>query len=120
MLKYLNLFMCGAFGLSAILQFNDPDPIIWIIIYGFATFFAVAYHSNLKIDWIFFGVFSSITFIWGLFLFLDLNETVYFFELFAEFSMKNSTVEVGRESGGLLLISIWTSVLTMDKFRNKY
>tara|TARA_B100000700_G_C15062964_1_gene867236 strand:+ start:14892 stop:15227 length:336 start_codon:yes stop_codon:yes gene_type:complete len=106
--------MCGAFGLSAILQFNDPDPIIWVIIYGSATSFSAAYHSRITIDWKLFGIFSLITFIWGLILFFDLDSTVNFLDLFEEFSMKNSSVEVGRESGGLFLISIWNFILTIN------
>ena len=119
MLRNINLFMCGAFGLSTILQFNDPDHIIWIIIYGSATIFSAVYHSTILIDWKLFAIFSSITFIWGLFLFFDLDNTVHFFDLFEEFSMKNSSVEVGRESGGLFLISIWNFILTINKYQNK-
>src|SRR5688572_14577395 len=32
-MKFLNLFFILLFGLSAALQYNDPDPYIWIPIY---------------------------------------------------------------------------------------
>lgn len=118
MLRYLNLFMCGAFGLSAILQYNDPDPIIWIITYGTATFFAISYQRGMNIDWKLFGIFAGITFMWGVLLFFNLSREIAFLNLFEEFTMKDPTVEIGRESGGLFLISLWTAILTFNKYRN--
>jgi len=103
--------MCVAFGLSTILQYNDPDPTIWMITYGIATFFTLAYHRNLKIDWKFFAFFSGGTFVWGLAHYLNISGAVMFLDLFEEFTMKDPIVEYGRESGGLFLISLWTATL---------
>ena len=32
-MRYFNLFLCVLFVVSAVLQFNDPDPIFWIAMY---------------------------------------------------------------------------------------
>lgn len=44
-MKILNLFLCALFVVSAALQYNDPDPLLWMAIYlsvaaicGFAAF----------------------------------------------------------------------------------
>jgi hypothetical protein len=37
-MKIFNLFFCCTFVLFAALQYNDPDPYLWIPIYLFAAF----------------------------------------------------------------------------------
>lgn len=36
-MRILQLFICVVFVLFAIVQYNDPDPFIWIPIYGFVA-----------------------------------------------------------------------------------
>lgn len=36
-MKYFNIFWCIVFILFAALQYNDPDPYVWIPIYGAAA-----------------------------------------------------------------------------------
>jgi hypothetical protein len=36
-MKIFNLFFCILFILFAALQYNDPDPYIWIPVYGYAA-----------------------------------------------------------------------------------
>ena len=40
----LNAILAVVFVLSAVVQFNDPDPIIWLSIYGMAMAGCVAWH----------------------------------------------------------------------------
>ena len=35
-MKILNYVMAAAFIFSVIVQFNDPDPLLWMLIYGLA------------------------------------------------------------------------------------
>ena len=43
MKKIINWILCVVFLLFAYLQFNDPDPLIWVMVYGtVAVFFAVS------------------------------------------------------------------------------
>ena len=37
-MKIFNLLFCLLFVFSAALQYNDPDPYIWVPIYGFGAF----------------------------------------------------------------------------------
>ena len=36
-MKKLNIIFAVVFALFAILQYNDPDPYLWIPIYGYAA-----------------------------------------------------------------------------------
>ena len=33
-MRYVNGFFCGLFVLFAVVQYNDPDAVLWILIYG--------------------------------------------------------------------------------------
>ena len=37
LMKILNIFLCIVFIIFAGLQYNDPDPYVWIPIYGYAA-----------------------------------------------------------------------------------
>ncbi|HEY8400473.1 MAG TPA: transmembrane 220 family protein, partial [Cytophagaceae bacterium] len=36
-MKYLNLFFAAIFMLFSLVQFNDPDPLLWITLYAYVT-----------------------------------------------------------------------------------
>lgn len=42
-LKFIALVFALLFIVSAVLQYNDPDPLLWYIIYGFAALLAVLF-----------------------------------------------------------------------------
>jgi hypothetical protein len=39
-MRYLNGFLCALLALFAIVQYNDPDAILWILIYGLPAIWA--------------------------------------------------------------------------------
>jgi hypothetical protein len=39
-MRYVNGFLCALFALFAIVQYNDPDAILWIVIYGITAVWA--------------------------------------------------------------------------------
>jgi len=48
-MKYLNFFLAALFLLFAVVQFNDPDPLAWVLLYGFVgvvSLMAGFGHSN--------------------------------------------------------------------------
>ncbi len=46
-MKYLNLFFLLLFFSSAILQYNDPDPLLWIAIYLVPAWFSFQAMRNM-------------------------------------------------------------------------
>lgn len=50
-MKYLSLAFCGIFTLFAYWQINDPDPILWIPIYGLMVYVSWgAYRGKANIE----------------------------------------------------------------------
>jgi hypothetical protein len=39
-MRYVNGFFCALFALFAVVQYNDPDAILWILIYGITAVWA--------------------------------------------------------------------------------
>ena len=95
MLKFMNIVMFVLFVLSMLVQYNDPDPWIWIAIYSYGTivtFFAIRDVYNL------FAVIGAIGYVGGFFYLMpDSFENWY-------------TTEVAREALGLLFVGVWMVV----------
>jgi hypothetical protein len=100
------VFMIGIFLLSCAVQYNDPDPWLWIAAYGLAavpTAFALA------------GRFTPLVLPMGL---------AYFG--WSMFNMPHIapgewlTTETSRESGGLMICAIWMAVLTAAWYRKRH
>jgi len=93
----------GVFGLlcvvSAGLQYNDPDPLLWIIIYGVTALVSFGVASN-KLPYSVPLVLAILFLVGGIYLF---PETFEGFEI-GKGSIEN--VEEGRESVGLFILSL--------------
>ncbi len=97
--KILGFLFAVLFFISAILQYNDPDTFIWIVIWGFAALFSLAFALN-KISFIPL-FFSGVMALGGFF--YSYPEKFEGFEIGVG-DIKN--VEEGREAFGLLIIAI--------------
>ncbi|MCP5056433.1 MAG: hypothetical protein GY937_06855 [bacterium] len=101
--------MAVLFALSVAVQWNDPDPIFWMGIYGLALVLAAMGAAGRLPFWpnaAALGLFIVLFLVWMPSL-LDSRQ-----EAFTSFEMKTSTDEAPREAGGLLLCVVWSAVLT--------
>ena len=117
-LKYVNYVMILAFLFSVIVQYNDPDPAVWMLIYGAAMIACILFALG-KLPSFLPGITMSIALVWAFSLAAQVIGKVGVSELFQAFEMKDERVEVGREFGGLLIIAFWMSVLTIARFRQR-
>ncbi|TLP81695.1 transmembrane 220 family protein [Maribacter sp. ACAM166] len=107
--KVLGYLFALLFFIGAALQYNDPDAILWVIIYTIAALVSVGFALN-KIRYYLPMVIGVIAFINFLYLYprnfqgFDLNDGDVVI------------VELGREAFGLLIISV---VLLVFAFRLK-
>lgn len=108
-MKFFNLLFCILFIISAALQYNDPDPYLWIPIYLFGAFICFsAMKKNFYPTVTLAGVFMFISY--GIYLFFDKNGVLTWLNLHqAENiagSMKASApwIEETREFFGLLIL----------------
>ncbi len=117
-MKILNCLMTACFLFSAIVQLNDPDPVIWMLIYGLAGAACVMAILN-RGRWIFPAAVGLAALTWAMTLAPSVIGKVAFGELFEAFEMKDERVEVAREMGGLLIVAFWMAVLAIAAWRRK-
>ncbi|MEP7337447.1 MAG: transmembrane 220 family protein [Acidobacteriota bacterium] len=114
----MNCLMTAAFLFSVAVQYNDPDPLHWMAIYGAA---AIACILTFKRGgwWPLPAAIGLIALLWALSYAPQVIGKVRFGELFEAFEMKDERVEVAREMGGLLIIAFWMAVLTVVSLRRR-
>ena len=104
-MKYINLTMVLLFVIAAALQYNDPDPLVCIGMYGLAAMFCVMFAID-KFPLIPAAAFAAACLIGGVVL------------LWSVFTGDPATqAELFNESCGLLLVFLWISTLGWTKYR---
>ena len=94
-----NLFVAAVFTCWALFQHNDPDPMLWMILYGLAALACVLFHLRRLPPEAAAG-FAVMVALWGLWL---------AWKVIAE--KQNFFDEEGREMMGSFVIALWMSVL---------
>lgn len=111
-------FMAFVFVVMAGVQYNDPDPLRWMAIYGVAATAALLFafdklHITIPV------VIGVVAIIWALLLAPDVIGKVSVGELFQSVQMKNQAVERGREMGGLLIVVACMALLFVVTLRRR-
>jgi Transmembrane family 220, helix len=103
--------MTAAFVFSVAVQYNDPDPLPWMGIYGAAAVASAwAALRPRGYPWPFPAAVGTVALVWSFFLLPQVVGKVRLAELFASWEMKSPRVEVAREAGGLLIVAAWMAV----------
>ena len=111
----LNVLFLAMFLFSVAVQYNDPDPVRWMAMYGFAALACILELTRNQ-RWSLPAGIALIAVSWA----TSIGQNVHgvrIGDLFAEFEMKNEMVEQAREVGGLLIVALWMFVLAVSAFR---
>ncbi len=115
LLHVLNILFLAAFALSAVVQFNDPDPWVWIVIYGLAALCCLLFLFRRLSRWTATGV-GLIALIWAVVLLpaaVAGSGELSLRALVGSADMLNERVELAREIGGLMIVVFWMFVLAL-------
>ncbi|HLV01825.1 MAG TPA: transmembrane 220 family protein [Acidobacteriota bacterium] len=112
--KTINIVMILFMGLSAVIQFNDPDPIRWALLYAAATVLAIMHwrnplHAGSTVAPIIVGL---IAIGWGLLLLPNVLERPPSMRIFESMDPDFPEIEEAREFIGLLMVGVWMGVLS--------
>ena len=113
LIKIFNIILLACFILSAAVQFNDPDPLSWILMYGTAAFACILFAAGRLPLWLP-ALIGSVALAWIIYLLpgaIRSPEPVSGQAVFSTVEMINERVEVIREIGGLLITGTWMIVL---------
>ena len=111
-----NAVLFLAFVFSVIVQFNDPDPWSWALIYAAAAIIC-ALEIRRRVRWPAAALLAGIAFIWAATIAPRVLGKVNFTDMFAEFEMANIGIEESREMYGLLIIAAWMTAVAIAAWR---
>lgn len=106
--RVLNGLMTILFAAAAVVQFNDPDPALWIAIYGAAALCSALFLFGQCPRWMAATLSGAYT-LGVLYLLAQVFGMVGFLDPTGQGMM--GVTEPGREMMGLLLTAAWTGVL---------
>ena len=107
-----NWVMTAAFLFSVAVQYNDPDPIRWMSIYGLAALACILKLRD-RLRWQFPAVVGAAALGWAASIVPRVIGQTTFGDMFQSFHMINPVVEEAREMGGLLIVAVWMGVLVV-------
>lgn len=104
-MRILNAFSATAFGFSAVVQLNDPDPWAWCGLYGLATLVSCLGVARYRTPGVLAGALAVVALAWMAQISPGLGP-VSWQELVGDAQMLRPEVEVAREFGGLALVAL--------------
>ncbi len=108
--KYTVWLMTAMLLLFAAVQFNDPDPWVWIALYVWFALLGVGFLAGRFSLWIT-ALSMAVAIGWAYY------QWPQAYEGFGS-SMKTLNQELARESGGLIICAAWAGVLMLFHRRN--
>ncbi|MCC5943144.1 MAG: transmembrane 220 family protein [Balneolaceae bacterium] len=111
MIRYINYFFTVLFIFSAVVQYNDPDPIRWITIYMAAALFCILF-SLQRLTWKPAAILSAVALFWAIFTIPELSVSG-FRHMLSDVHMMEQGTEAAREFLGLLIVTGWIGVLAI-------
>jgi hypothetical protein len=104
--RLLAYLMAAMFAVFVALQYNDPDPIRWMAIYGAALVLSAVLPSWRAA--VLPGVLVAIVAaVWSGYLAAGVWDKIEPSDLWLKMSEKGGAVEEGREAGGLAIVTVW-------------
>ena len=111
-----NACLLLAFVFSVIVQFNDPDPWPWALIYASAALIC-ALEIRRRVRWPAPALLAGIAVLWAATIAPRVLGKVNFTDMFAEFEMANLGIEESREMYGLLIVAAWMTAVAVAAWR---
>lgn len=109
-LQALNVLMLVLFGTAAVVQYNDPDPVLWIVVYGAGALCCLLYAAN-RLPVLLSSTVALICLLGTVYRLIEIffGPIAFFDETGREMM---GLVEETREMFGFLLTGAWVGVLS--------
>jgi hypothetical protein len=111
--RICNAVMTLLFAVAVAVQYNDPDPVRWMAIYGAAGVLSARAALGKRTPVILPVSVAAIAVVWSLDVAYDVVGRVAFLDMFQAWEMKSPAIEEARESSGLLIVAGWMGVLAV-------
>lgn len=111
-LRVLNLLLALGFAAAAVVQWNDPDPLRWMALYGGAAVACLVWR-RVRRGWLVAAVVGAVAAAWSVAIAVGLERLASVDELFSSMPMKGGPIEESREALGLGIVAAWMAVLVI-------
>ncbi|CAN5888505.1 hypothetical protein BH11MYX3_BH11MYX3_43650 [soil metagenome] len=108
--------MAALFAVCVALQYNDPDPIRWMLIYGAATVISILLPLKRQAALSGYAV-GALALVWAAVLIYGIWGKVALSDVVEKMSEKGGAVEEEREAGGLLIEGVWLVLASFYRSR---
>jgi hypothetical protein len=109
--RALNWAMALLFLVAVVVQFNDPDPLRWMAIYGAAGVLSGAVALGYRLQRFLLGVVAVAALAWAIDSAIGIPGASTYAHMFDAWEMKSRPIEEARETSGLILVAAWMTVL---------
>jgi len=110
----INTVFLVFFLLSAAVQYNDPDPVRWMLVYLSAAAMCVLQYRGTG-KRLLPRLLFLVSLLWMGSLLPSIIGHTTLAEVFASLTMQTREVEEARECGGLLLVALWAGFLSIRR-----
>jgi hypothetical protein len=104
--RYASFVMAALLAVCVVLQYNDPDPLRWMVVYAAGMVVAALLPAKRSLVPLGYLV-GAVTLGWAAILLYDVWGRMQVTDLVDKMSEKGGAVEEGRESGGLAIGGAW-------------
>jgi hypothetical protein len=115
--RIIAALMAALLAYAAVLNFNDPDPVRWIAIYGVACLVSILAAATGAVPIAAPAAIALVALVWGATLAARVPNIDVYTHMFDEWEMKSSQVEEAREACGLFIVGVWMAVVAAVLWR---
>jgi hypothetical protein len=117
--RHLSYLMAALFGFAVAVQYNDPDPIVWMLVYAAAA--ALSFHTARRdtIPLVAVLVVGGLSLVWGIAVAAGMPDFDVYRHMFDAWEMKSTAIEEARETSGLFIVAAWMAVLGIRGCRGR-
>ena len=113
--RVLNGLRAALFALSVAVQYNDPDPVRWMAIYGAACVVTLLVAIRGRAPLAASVAVGFIALVWCVYwASTSRAELATYGHMFDAWEMKNEPIEEAREASGLLIVSVWMAIVALQ------
>jgi hypothetical protein len=105
------------FAYAAVLNFNDPDPVRWVAIYGAAGLVSLLAAATGAVPSAAPAAIAIVALVWGIALAARVPNMDVYTHMFDQWEMTSTTVEEAREACGLFIVAGWMAVVAAVLWR---
>jgi len=111
--RVVSALMTVLLAVAVAVQYNDPDPLRWMAIYGAACALSAVAVVRGRAPSALVAAVGLVALVWGLIVAQGAYGRSHLSEMFQSWEMKSPAVEEAREASGLLIVAAWMAVLAI-------